>query len=787
MAALERKLLRDFLEMKAQMAAIAAVMASGVAMFVLMMSTLDSLEISMDGYYADYRFADVFAGLKRAPESLSQRIEGIPGVAQVETRVVAGVTLDVPGATEAVGGRLISLPETGQPKLNGVFLRRGRMPERADRDQVLVSEGFAEAHELEIGDRVLAVINGHREGLRIAGIALSPEYVYSIKPGAVMPDDRLFGVFWMRREALAAAFDMGGAFNDVSLALSGSANPDDVLDRLDRILDPHGGLGAYGRKNQVSNWYLQNEIAQLHGSAVFVPLIFLSVAAFLLNVVFSRVVQTQREQIAVLKAFGYGNPRVGLHYLEMVMLVVVAGGLIGVLAGAWMGRGMTRMYTEFFHFPSLVYELDVRYVIQAFVIGALAGTLGALKSIRDAVRLPPAEAMRPQAPRAFRPTLVERLGFGRILSPQTRMVLRHMERQPVKSTLSVLGLAMAVAIMILGSFTLDAIYFIMDVQFGIAQREDVRLNLVEPRAEGALQEIRHLPGVMHAEPFRAVAARLRYGHRSRRVGIQGLPSDTSLQRLVDENLSVVRMPSAGLVLTTKLASLLGVGIGDRVVVEVLEGRRPALTVPVSRVVESFIGIGAYMDMGALNRIMREGDTITGAQLLLDSSMASSFHAGVKSVPMITGVGLRREALASFEETIQESMGIMSFFNVLFATVIAVGVVYNNSRIVLAEHARELATMRVLGFSRAETSAVLLGELFVQTLLAVPVGLLMGFGLAAALCAAFDTELYRIPLVIADSTYATAAVTVMIAAIVSGLLVRRRLDRLDLMAALKTPE
>jgi putative ABC transport system permease protein len=785
--AIDRKVLRDLWHMRTQALAISLVMGSGVAMYVTMRSTMESLWATRSAYYERYRFADVFASVKRAPQSLASRIAAIPGVARVEMRTLAEVTLDVEGLAEPASGRLVSIPETDLPRLNDLYLRRGRYLEAGREGEVLVSEAFAEAHGFQPGDTVSAVVNGRRRPLTMVGVALSPEYVYSVRPGDFFPDDERFGIFWMAEPALAAAFDMKGAFNDVALALMTGASEKDVIDRLDLLLAPYGGLGAYSRSDQVSNWYLSEELNQLRANATVVPAIFLGVASFLLNVVLGRLIGTQRDQIGALKAFGYSHAQIGAHYLKMILLVAAVGMLLGAWAGAWLGRGMTEMYQRFYRFPIFSYQLGAQVMVEACAISLAAAVLGAMGAVQRAVRLPAAEAMRPEAPARYRPTLLERLGLQRFLSQPSRMIFRQLERRPVRSLLAALGIALAAAIMVAGRFSLDSVDYIIDFQFHAAQREDVSLSFLEAKSRRALHEVEHLPGVRRAEPFRAVAVRLRRGHRSRRVAVTGLSRDADLHRVLDRSWKRVTLPPEGLVLSDKLAELLQVRVGETLAVEVLEGRREVREVPVAGIVEEFLGTSAYMEIDALHRLLREGPSVSGAFLMVDDAELDALHARLKETPAVAGVLIRRAALASFEETIAENLTIFTLFNILFAGVIAFGVVYNSARIALSERGRELATLRVLGLTRAEISYILLGELAALTAVGVPVGLVLGYLLAGWAVSAFETELYRFPLIIDSSTYGFAAATVLVAAVVSGLIVRRRLDRLDLVAVLKSRE
>ena len=787
MTSLNRKLVRDLMLMKGQAIAIALVMACGVATFVMSLSTLASLQITQEAYYERYRFAHVFAHCKRAPNALAQRIAAIPGVAKVQTRVAVDVTLDVAGLSEPAVGHLVSIPDRQGPGLNEIHLRKGRYIEPGRRGEAIVSEAFADKHTLEPGTSVIAIINGKREELHIVGVALSPEHVLQIRAGEMLPDDIRYGIFWMGYTELASAFDMDGAFNDVTLTLMRGASEPEVLRQLDALTEPYGGIGAYGRDDQMSNRFLTDEIKQLRTMSVLAPSIFLSVAAFLLNVVITRLISTQREQIAALKAFGYTKQEIGWHYLQFVLLIVAVAVALGFGVGIWLGRGMTAMYTEIYRFPIFYFRLEPSIFALGLLISIGAGVLGTLNAVRAAVILPPAEAMRPEPPADFRPTLVERLGMERMLAQSARMVLRQLERKPVKSGLSCLGIAMAASVLVLGQFSKDAIDYLMDFQFTLAQRQDMTVSFVETCSAGVIHELDHLPGVMRSEPYRAVAVRLRHGHRNERVAIMGLVADPEVNRVMDIHERSHSMPPQGMVMSEKLAEMLALKVGDIVRVEVMEGERPVREVPVVQLVRDLAGMNAYMHIDSVHTLMREGETYSGAYLVADPSRMDELFHELKRTPKVAGVTVQQAALQSFKDTIRENLMRMQFFNVLFAGIIAFGVVYNTARISLSERSRELATLRVIGFTRGEISAILLGELGVLTLIGIPLGLFMGYGLAAFMVWFMETEMFRIPLVVSQQTFAFASTVVIIASLLSGLVVRRRLDHLDLVSVLKSKE
>lgn len=784
MTALNRKLFRDLWHMKGQALAISLVIGSGVATFVMALNTLESLKNSRAAYYERYRFADVFTHVKRAPNSLAERIREIPGVARVQTRVVVDVNLDVEGMAEPAVGRIISIPEERSPILNDLHLRSGRFIEPGRPGEALISEAFAKAHQLQAGDSVRAVINGRLQQLQIVGIALSPEYIIQIQSGGLIPDDRRFGVLWMGYKELGSAFNMYGAFNDVSLSLMAGASESEVLRRLDLLTEPYGGLGAYGREDQVSHRYLSDEMSGLRTMGTIAPTIFLGVAAFLLNAVLARIIATQREEIAMLKAFGYSNLQVGMHYLNFALIIVAVGTVIGSVAGMWLGHGLTDMYARFYRFPLSLYQVHGSVMFLGFLVSLLAAVLGVSGSVRRAVRLPPAEAMRPEPPASYRPTLVERAGLQRWFSQPARMILRHLERQPIKALLSSIGIALAAAILVVGSFMKDSLDAVMALQFQKAQRQDVMLSLVEPSSSGTLNSIEHLPGVRYAEPFRSVPVRLRFRQHMRRAAIMGLEPRPELYRVLGDGEKPMPLPSAGLAISSELARLMEAKVGDFITVEVLEGQRPVEAVPITRLVPDTFGLNAYMSLPALHRLLQEGRTVSGAFLEIDPLRSAQLFRALKETPRVASVTLKEAALRNFRDTVGENLMRMRLFNMIFASIIAFGVVYNSARISLSERSRELATLRVMGFTRLEISLILLGEMAVLTFIAIPVGLLLGYAMAGWLASSMDTELFRLPWVVARSTYGFAVAVVVLAALFSALVVRRRLDHLDLVAVLK---
>ncbi len=787
MRALDRKLWRDLWQMRGQALAIGLVVMCGVGTYIMFLTTLGALRASQDSYYREYRFAEVFVSLKRAPEVLRQRILDIPGVDQVETRVIAQLRLDMPDFVEPVTAMMMSLPDSGHQGLNALYLRQGRLPAPGRADEAVVSSPFAQAHGLKLGDRFYAILNGRRQALTMVGAALSPEFVQQLRPGSVFPDHKRYGVLWMGRRALGQAYDLESAFNDVALSLRPGADAQRVIDNVDELLKPYGGLGAYARKDQRSHRFLSEEFQQLGTLASLFPAMFMGIAAFLLNVVISRMVAMQREQIATLKAFGYGNGAVLGHYLKLVSVIVGAGILTGIALGVWLAKMLSGIYMEFYRFPYLKFSLESATVVEASVASLLAAAAGTLFAVWNAAKLRPAQAMRPEPPTRYREAWVETIGFRHWLSQPTRMIVRHIQRRAVKSMLTVLGIALACGIILTGLFQRDTMSYMVNVQFGLSQREDLSVTFTDPTSQRARFDLLSLPGVQHVEVFRAVPVRLRHGYRTYRTGIRGVEPGGDLQRLLDAGLHPVTLPEDGILLTDHLGKILNVRPGDRLVVEVLEGNRPVRETTVVGLVKEYLGVSGYMDLAALNRFMREGPTLSGAYLSVDSAHLQALFTQLKNMPRIAGVAERKQEIRNFNRVMQETMLFFTYVATVFSVIIAFGVVYNSARIALSERSHELASLRVLGFTRGEISYILLGEMGILTLIAIPLGLWLGYWMCYYIAHNMQNDLFRVPVVLAPATYAFAVTVVLISSALSGLIVRRRLDQLDLIGVLKTAE
>lgn len=784
---LTKKLIRDLWALKAQVITIALVVASGISVLISAFSTYESLRQAQSQFYTKYHFAEIFADLKRAPNYLDKQLNTISGVSQTETRIIYDVILNLPDLAEPASGRFISLPDKNAPLLNQLYLRQGRWIDATQNNEILVNESFAQAHHLKPGDHIKALLQRHLQDLQIVGIVLSPEYIYAIQENSLLPDNEHFGIFWMNRSALEAAVGMQGAFNNIVLTLAPNGNKNLIIETLNKLFASYGILAAYDRNDQISDRFVTNEIKQQKILATSIPPIFLIVASFLLNIVANRLVTKQREQIATLKSLGYSNWTISMYYLKFVLVIVILGAITGTVLGIWLGQRMTVLYSEYFRFPSFNFQFSWWIPLIGVLISLMAAGSGVLNAIRVVTKLAPAEAMRPPSPTSYHKLFFEQFKLFNLLSPSTKIILRYLFRRPIRSFTTSFSVALSVAIIVLGLFWGDAIRYIIDNQFLKSKKEDALITFTEPIPDQALLELQHIKGIIFAEGYRIAPARISFQHYSYLTGIFGIPENSQLKLLLDNSSRVMPIPLHGILMSNMLAEKLHAKLGDKIRVEILVGTRATTEMQLLGLVNDYIGEALYTNINTVNRLLSEDRLITNAGITIDSHYTKSVYNELKNLTNISSVTVKQLLIDSFENTFAKHILVFTTFLACFAIVITVGVIYNSTRISLAERTWELATLRVLGFTIGEVSKILLGEIMIEILLSIPMGFLIGYFLARLALYWMQTDWFKIPLIIEPKTYAFAAFITLFSGVVSAYLVQRKVKQFDLVSVLKVTD
>lgn len=784
---LDRKLFRDLNRMKLQAMAIAVVMALGVMILVMMGGLVISLEQTRDTYYERYRLAHVFGPVARAPRHVIARLAAIDGVNAAIGRINGSALINMPSSEIPIQAQIVSLPNFEKPKINDVYLVDGRAINSAQEDEILIIESFAKAHNLSPGDTISATINGAKRNLRIAGLAQSPEFLYTAVPGELAPDDKRFAIIWMKQKSLEAAFDLKGAFNEALLLISREANLTDILAKTDRILDSFGGFGAYGIVDHSSNRFIAEEIKGVKASGKAMPPIFLGIAAFLLYIVIARIIQSERQQIGLLKAFGYTSFEIGLHYMKFIMVIAVGGAILGSIWGIMAGRSFASIYQIYYKFPFLVFQIDPATIIVGLIISVITATLGGVFVLRGIFKLSPAVAMRAATPPDFNRSKKFGIFLKKLLDQPTRMIIRTLMRQPGRAAGAVIAIAAGMSLTVAMIGIMASFDDTIEISFGVIDRSDVTVSFVAPLSSKTIFELQSIDGVQIVEPIRNVPVILQNGLYTHKGAVSGLLTNPELNRAVDHDYKPMSIRDDGIIIASAIAKKLHIKAGDFLTVNVREGIKPVLHIPVVGITETLIGSPIYMQLDKLNTALKQPNRVSGAFLKIDSAKQAAIYKTLKNMSQVAGVSLASEAKQAFQTIMDSGAGAMRFVMAAVAFVITFGIVFNSAKIAFAERERDLACIRTIGFSKGETAYVLLGELGLITLIALPIGSVLGYYLSFAAAQAFSTDLYKIPTNIVPEAFGTAALAVIVAAIFSGWLVKRNIDNIDLVAALKTQD
>ncbi|TGK01325.1 ABC transporter permease [Leptospira langatensis] len=776
---LDKKAIREFLAWKSQAITITLVIASGISVFIVSLSAYNSLLSSRNAFYSKYSFAQGFVSLNKAPQSEVLEISKIPGVSFAEGRIVKEVVVDFESESVPSGAKIVTLTEG----LNRLAVLKGKLP--SQNDETVVSEAFASANHLEPGSRISAVLEGKKKLLTVTGVALSPEFVYIFRPGSFLPDDKHYGILWMRKVSVEEIFDMSGAVNDIVFDFAPGSDKNFTLNEIDLRLSPYGGLGSYDRDKLPSHSFLRDEFKQLKTTAFFIPIIFLGVAAFLLHIVTSRTIAKQREQIATLKALGYDNKSITLHYLKIIWIVCIAGSFLGIIFGYYLGTKMVLLYGEYYKFPDLKFTFDPMLAVYSILIGMISGTLGSSLSIKKVASLQPAQAMRPPAPENFSKSSLEK--YWKDLSVVYRIAIRNLTRRPGRSLLFIMGISSSVMIMVLGLFSRDMMDSILRIQFEEMQKENVSLIFQNAVSSQSVLELSKKDEILLIEGFRSVPVRLRNRNVSKELVLTGIPRDSGLRRLINEQGQEVVAPSEGILLNAVVAEKLGIKRGDTVQIEILEGQRLKTKIEIFGTINEILGQGAYMEKESVNRLLQEGDLINIAALWTDSSKEESLLKELKSYPKISGVSTRNRTLKIFYEMMSRSVLTTSLIIMIFSCIISVGVVYNTALISLSERAFELGSLRILGFTKEEVFRILVTELVIVILFSLPIGCLFGYFSGYGVLNTVETEGFKIPLFISVRTYLFAIGLVLITSAISFWILYIKVQSMDLISVLKIRE
>lgn len=791
MSVLDRKLVRDLAASKGLVLAITALVAVGVMCFIYMRSAYRSLLQAQEEYYTQSRMADFWIDLKKVPVSELSLVAELPGISEIRPRIQFFATVDLDRVPVPLNGLVLTLPDERQPVINDVVLKRGSYFTDRRRNEVLVNDAFAQRHNLYPGMWIHLILNDRREELFIVGTAVSSEFVYLVGPGGLAPDPDHFGVFYLKDSFAEEVFDFDGAANQLVGLLTPEyrQRPDDVLRRAEQQLEDYGVFAVTPRKDQSSNRFLSDEIAGLGVFATIMPTIFLAIAALVLNVLMARLIEQQRTIVGTLKGLGYSGGPIFWHFIKFGGLIGLCGGALGCVAGYGMSEMVIRLYRQFFEFPNLVNYVSPRLYAVGVVISLLCAVIGSAQGARAALRLQPAEAMRAKPPSKGGKVWLERIGwFWNSLNSAWRMTLRGVLRNRLRTAVALLASAMGAAILVCGFMLQAAMGFLISYQFEFILKSDVDLSFRDERGIDAWYEARGLPGVDRAEPTLNVACEFVHGPYRRKGTITGLSPNATLTMPRDIDGNRVAMPPVGIAITRRLAEMLHVQPGDFLMVQPTKGLRQPREVPVVAITDSYVGLSVYADIRYLAKIIGEELAVTGMQLQVDprETVRAELFRELKQLPALQAMNMRSDMIANLNSVV-ETQRIFIGLLVLFAGVIFFASLLNASLISLAERRREVATLRVLGYSNWQIGGLFLRESMVVNLVGTLIGMPLGYSLALLISQQYDTEMFRFPLIVSPDIWLKTVALALMFGLAAHAVVQRDIFRMNWRDALNVKE
>jgi len=754
---LDKKRRRDIIKLKGMLIAVAAIVAIGVASFVGMLATYINLTNAQGNYYSKCRMADFWIDLKKAPLNDVERLREMKGIAELRERISFPIRVDLENVESLITGMALSMPSEPLPVINSIFLRQGSYFTEKRRNEVIVSEQFAKARNIKPGDTLHLIMDGQRKKVYVIGIAISPEFIYCTPPGSIVNQPKNYGIFFMKREYMEDVFGFRGACNNVVGLLTPNArknNPSAVLKKLANSLDENGVFVSYLRKNQFSNLTLTSELGGVKTMATFMPIMFLGVAALILNVLMIRISEQQRTIVGTLKALGYFNKQIFWHYVKFGIIVGAVGGAAGCLFGYWISGEMTSFYKQFFEFPRLVNQLYPGIMISGEAISLIFAVLGTVHGVKLVTKLNPAEAMREQAPAVGGSVFLERWKwFWSRLDFRWQMILRGQLRNKSRTLIAIFAGALGASIVVMAFGLTNSIDKMLTFQFDEVMKNDFSISFRNEQSDEALDIARRLPGVLKAEPlFNVSGTFVNKNHRKKGV-ITGLPPDGTMTIPRNENGQAISVPSSGVLITARMAKHLNVKEGDIICFTPTKGIREKHKIKVVKIIKSMLGLVVYADFNYLNNLLGQSSTVTDIQLktAFTSVEKKSFYSQLKKMPETQSVGDVKKQKEDMKIQFQALIS-MSAVMVIFAAVIFFGSILNSSLISIAERKREIATFRVLGYTPVEVSSIFLRENMILNIIGTFIGMPLGYYMLLGMLMSYQNDAFSFPTYIAFSTW-----------------------------------
>ncbi len=789
---LAKKLLNFIKHNKGQYAAATAVVVVGIMVYISLQTTYYNLSQSQSKFYRENNFADYYFQVVKAPEAVTKQISSIPGVKRVTGRIQKDVPIFKTNQDRATA-RLVSYTLPMDDELNRITLEKGRSfaaSQSGSSVEAVVDPKFGPANGISWGDTITVVVDGKERFVNIVGSANSPEFIYPMKDAAdILPDPAKFGIFMLENRQAQQLLDMDGQINQVLIEFLPGSDQTRIVESVEDILKPYGMLTSYPRKYQLSHAVLQAKLDGIGSVALYIPAIFLLMAAVIQFIILRRMVKTQRTQIGVMKALGYNNSQIMMHYTLYALAVSSVGAVLGIALGNLMAGGISDLFSFYFNLPGGLKSFDLGTIINALTLSVGIGMVAGLTGSRGVLYIQPAEAMRPEPPRSSSRSWLEKWpALWGAFSPGWKMTLRNIGRNRGRFTVTVVGVMFAVSLLIIAFFYNDAVDYMMKKYFYQGETYDITVRFNSVVSEDELINISRLDGVRCVEAFMEVPVKIHFRGKGEDEILLAYPENMNMKKLQGENGQLIRVPGEGIIINQRTADKLGIIVGDQVEVETLMTTGPIHieTAYIAGVTQQLFGGGSYINLDQANRILGERHAATGAMIDVQADKIDEIQNQLDGMLGIASVLSRQKEIQIFQEEMSAVTGAMSII-IFFAVVLGFAIIYNASVINFSERRRELTTLRVMGFTLHEISALMLKENILLMVGGIILGLPFGKLMVKSYVESAATEQFTLPVIIYPATYLFSAIGGIIFVMVAHYFAVRGIRELDLVATMKNTD
>lgn len=787
-----KKFYRDISESKGQFVSVLAVVIVGVMFYTGLNSTMENLSKSSSKYYQDYRMGDLWCSLYRAPDSIVRSIEEVPGVKKATGRVIQDARISLKSGEAVV--RLISMPDQKKAVVNDIIMKSGSYFSSDANNQCIVSEDFLKANDLSIGQVIEPIINGDKVKLKIIGSAKSPEYAYELKDGdQTFPDPEKFGVVYVKKSYFQMVVDFKDSVNDISLQLNDPDTYKKVKDDLEKILKPYGLISIIERKNWVSYAAFDSDISSLKSMSSVFPMFFFVVSAVIIYITMTRMIENQRTQMGALKALGYSNLHILLHYQTYPILVGVLGSIIGSLLGVFVvGKGLIGIFNDIYNLPLEKMVVHGDLVLPAALLALFFCVAAGYNACRKELALVPSQSMRQKPPAAGKKMLLENIKFlWKAMNFSWKIILRNLFRYKRRSAMASVGVIFSMALILVALGLNNSVHDMIKVQFSQIQKYDLKISFSKILDADDLNFIEGIDNIKSVEPVMETGMEITNGWRKKDVGLIALDSNSNLFGVLDKDGKPVAIPQEGILLPERLMDTLLLQTGEKAYVRFYyPGKnedKDKKQVAVKGVISPYTGQSAVCSTEYLKYLLQEGLIVNAAYIKLENPENLNQTVNkLKDILTISTVQSKSEAEENYQKTTGSTNTVIAFM-LIGAGILAFTVIYNITNINIFERRREIATLSVLGFTAGELKSLVLNENYFVSAFGIITGMPLGKYLLELLTKMQETDNMQMPAVLNNSSYLIAVLMVAIFTIMANVLLTKKILSINMVESLKSTE